>query len=58
MDKNITYQDTATMAAKLEKSGDYGQAASFWRTAQNLAKSIANEFWCQTRAERCERQRQ
>ncbi|KAB1579668.1 ANR family transcriptional regulator [Serratia marcescens] len=57
MDKNTAYQDTATMAAKLEKSGDYGQAASFWRMAQDLAKCVANEFWCQTRAERCERLR-
>ncbi len=49
-----TYQDIATIAAKLEHNGDYVRAAELWRAAQRLAKNTANEFWSQTRAELCE----
>ncbi|MBO1811597.1 ANR family transcriptional regulator [Serratia ureilytica] len=54
----MDYQSTASMAAKLEQSGNFAQAAHFWRTAQHLAKNGTNEDWCWVRANLCERRGQ
>ena len=54
MNHQTEYLETATMAAKLEKIGDFAQAAHFWRAAQYLAKNAANEDWCWIRARLCE----
>lgn len=58
MDKKNAYQSTASMAAKLEQSGNFAQAAHFWRTAQHLAKNGTNEDGCWVRANLCERRGQ
>jgi hypothetical protein len=54
MNKNTSYREVATMAARHEADGDYARAAHLWDTARQLARNATNEAWCQSRAERCE----
>ncbi|MEI9745955.1 ANR family transcriptional regulator [Enterobacter ludwigii] len=57
MNKNSSYMEIATMAARLETEGNYARAAFLWDTAMGLAKNAANEAWCQARLELCGRKK-
>ncbi|MFZ7224319.1 ANR family transcriptional regulator [Avibacterium avium] len=50
-----TYKEAAEMAAEIEQAGDYRNAARLWGIAANLAKKMANQEWCEHRADFCRR---
>jgi len=48
------FQQVATTAAKLERTGDFVTAALLWRKAVVISVNPENENWCQVRAKHCE----
>lgn len=45
----------AETAAKLEREGNYGEAARWWRMAAEVATSLRQQHWHESRASLCER---
>lgn len=47
------YLDVANVAAKLERRGEYGQAAEQWLSAGLFAQSSVSRHWCEVRQTLC-----
>ncbi|MEQ9888880.1 ANR family transcriptional regulator [Pectobacterium zantedeschiae] len=51
---NNAYKTAATHAAEYERARNFPQAKVMWLTAARHA-GIRNKFWCELRAEFCEK---
>ncbi|MEH4989289.1 ANR family transcriptional regulator [Enterobacter ludwigii] len=49
---------SAETAASLERQGNYGEAARWWRTAADATRTPGQRHWYECRASLCERYHQ
>lgn len=50
-----TFKEAAEVAAEIERAGDYRNAARLWGVAATQANKMANQEWCEQRADFCRR---
>ncbi|HBC0587132.1 TPA: ANR family transcriptional regulator [Enterobacter cloacae] len=54
----LNASDRAETAAGLEREGNYGEAARWWRMAADITRNPRQQHWHESRASLCERRHQ
>lgn len=54
-ERRKNYLEKAEAAARMERVGNYGQAASLWKLAGEYATNNTNYRWCRDRQAYCKR---